>query len=479
MQASSVKLICAFAIAVTAVVAAVTVGFTVDEMDEKQGVMIDFAYYNIDWTPMTFEEGMDGVDVLESACAEKGFDIVWDERDPDVLYSVNGQTNLQKVKWGMYVLDANDNWVEVESPREFDVGDENVISWARTGPGSEMMPAVDQTGFVYYSYAYHGKTLDTGEKLRIVTLAPSVTETVCAVGGLEYIVGTDRYSDYPNRLVENQRSGDISIVGGYTDPNYEKIIATGPDLVFLDGGTGEHVLMADKLRKSGIPCVVLYEAVDTDDLLKNLWICASAIGDSVAGNEYIRLVSASIDNICSIPNLSNKKVFVPLGVSDSPFTAGSGTYINSMIESLGATNVFANDSKSWFMVSKETVYERQPDIIILIYDAEEISSQREYRMLLSRFNDLWKETPAYQNGDVYVFSGDAASLLSRPGARLPEALELMAKILDPESFILADPSDVVGLKYYNNSYNDPENGFLTYVKAGGLLEWQERFLFWP
>ena len=473
MRASSVKLISALIITMMATVAVATVGFTIDEMDEKQGVMIDFAYYNVDWTPMNFTEGMNGVDALEAACAEKGFDIVWDEDDPDVLYSVDGQTNLQKVKWGMYTLDAEDRWVQVPSPKDFEISGTKVISWARTGPGSEMMPAVDQTGFTYYSYAYHGKTLDTGEKIRVVTLAPSVTETVCAVGGLEYIVGTDRYSDYPNKLVENQMSGDIALVGGFTDPNYEKIIATSPDLVFMDGGTGEHVLMADKLRKSGIPCVVLYEAVDTDDLLKNLWICASALGSSRTGNEYIHLVSAAINNICSIPNLSDKKVFVSLGVSDSPFTSGSGTYIDSMIDSLGATNVFSGDSESWFMVSKEIVYERQPDIIIVIYDTEEIKSQREYRMMLSRFNDLWKETPAYKNGDVYIFSGDAASLLSRPGARLPEALELMAKILDPESFIQADPSDIVGLKYYNNSYNDPENGFLTYVKAGGLLEWQE------
>ncbi|WP_400227008.1 hypothetical protein, partial [Methanomethylophilus alvi] len=75
-------------------------------------------------------------------------------------------------------------------------------------------------------------------------------------------------------------------------------------------------------------------------------------------------------------------------------------------------------------------------------------------------------------GEVYVFSGDAASLLSRAGARLPESLELLAKIMDPESFINEDPTDVVGVKYYNDSYNDPDNGYLRYVKAQGLLEWQ-------
>ena len=79
---------------------------------------------------------------------------------------------------------------------------------------------------------------------------------------------------------------------------------------------------------------------------------------------------------------------------------------------------------------------------------------------------------AYANGEVYVFSGDAASLLSRAGARLPESLELLAKIMDPESFINEDPTDVVGVKYYNDSYCDDELGYLRYVKAQGLLEWQ-------
>lgn len=334
-----------------------------------------------------------------------------------------------------------------------------------------MMPAVDATGFTYYSYADGGMNR-FGEPLKVATLAPSVTETVCAVGGYQYIVGTDRYSDYPDKLLRARNEGVIKEVGGYTDPNFELIVSERPDVVFLDGGTGEHVTMADKLRKAGVNCVVLYEAVDTNSLLKNLWICASALGSPEKGNSYIKDVKEAINNICRVPDLTGRTVFVSLGVSETPYTAGSGTYVTSMIESLGAVNVFS-DSESWFMVDKEAVYDRQPDIIIIIYDAEEIKTQRQYRSLLNNLNDVWKRTPAFMNGDVYVFSGDAASLLSRPGARLPEGLELMAKILDPNAFAAADPTDTIGVKYYNNSYNDGDNGYLTYVKAKGLLEWQK------
>ena len=469
MQASTIKLVSAGIIAILAVTGISVIGFTADSVDARQGVMIDFGYYEVDWIEMEFPEGMTGDQALDVACAERSYPVV---KDPDgSVYSVNSKTELEKVEWGMYVLDSSGNWSPVADPSGYDVSKEKIISWARTGAGSAMMPAVDQTGFTYYSYAKFGKN-PMGEDLKIVTLAPAVTETVCAVGGLDYIVGTDRYSDYPNGLVSRQNNGTISIVGGYTDPNFEKVVAENPDIVFLDGGTGEHVTMADKFRKSGINCVVLYNAVTTDDLLKNLWICASALGFPERGNDYISDVSEAINNVCRIADLQDKKVFVALGVSDSPYTAGSGTYITNMLESLGARNIFANDSNSWFMASKEAVYERQPDIIIIIHDAEEITSQREYRTLVSHFNDMWKRTPAYANGEVYVFSGDAASLLSRAGARLPESLELLAKIMDPESFINEDPTDVVGVKYYNDSYNDPDNGYLRYVKAQGLLEWQ-------
>ena len=472
MMASRIKLAAATAIALAVIASVPLIGFTLDATEDRQGVMLDFAYYNVEWIPFEFTDGMTGLDALNKVCSEKGYAVEFDE--DGTVYSVNNVPRLLNVSWSMYVLDGQGRsaaWEEVSDPSSFVISDERIVSWARAGTGSEMMPAVDSTGFTYYSYAIDGMNR-SGEQLRVATLAPSVTETVCAVGGFQNIVGTDRYSDYPNKLAKAKGAGDIRQVGGYTDPNFELILAERPDIVFLDGGTGEHVTMADKLRKAGVNCVVLYGAVDTDSLLKNLWICASSLGFPERGNSYIKDVKEAINNICRVPDLTGRTVFVSLGVSESPYTAGSGTYVTSMIESLGAVNIFS-DSNLWFMVDKEAVYDRQPDVIIIIYDQEEVKTQRQYRALVNSVNDVWKRTPAFLNGDVYVFSGDAASLLSRPGARLPEALELMAKILDPDAFAAADPTDTIGVKYYNNGYNDGDNGYLTYVKAKGLLEWQK------
>ena len=80
----------------------------------------------------------------------------------------------------------------MEDPASFDVSGQMIISWARAGEGSSMMPAVDSTGFTYYSYASEGRN-PYGEKLKVAALAPSVAETVAAVGGLQYVVATDRY----------------------------------------------------------------------------------------------------------------------------------------------------------------------------------------------------------------------------------------------------------------------------------------------
>ena len=169
MQASPVKFVTAAVIAILAVTGISVIGFTADSVDAKQGVMIDFGYYEVDWIEIEFPEGMTGDQALDTACSGKSYMVV---RNGDgSVYSVNNKTELLNVEWGMYVLNGDGNWVQVSNPNEYDVSNEKIISWARTGVGSAMMPSVDQTGFTYYSYVKLGKN-PMGEDLKIVTLAP-------------------------------------------------------------------------------------------------------------------------------------------------------------------------------------------------------------------------------------------------------------------------------------------------------------------
>ncbi len=472
MNATNVKVTLSIAILVAICVISPMIGLSASPVDEREGVMIDYGYYNVDWVPMELESGTDGVEALEKACEiKRGEDPDGYVIEKDVfgsVTSVNGYPNMVSSSWAMYVLRGDGSeraWVKESDPYAADVGSENIIAWARTADTASMMPAVDRTGYTYYSYAEEGKT-PYGDQLRVVSMAPSVTETVVAVGGLDLIVATDKYSNYPAELKEKQNSGEVAYAGGYTDPNYELIVSAKPDLVFLDGSVGEHLAMADKLRKSGINTVVLYEVVEVSDLLKNIWISASAIGMSMNGNEYNKQLAATIDSICAITNIQTCKSFISLSTSESPYVAGSGTYADSILTAVGATNVFSGVN-SWGIVDKESIYVSQPDVIIVIYEGGEITSAKEYNDVLRSLNSTWKETPAFSTKSIYLFSGAAADLLSRPGARLGAAVELVAKAIDQEAFKAQDywdpcPND-------NHFYGDDYKKYLYHQGPSGVL----------
>ena len=429
------------------------VGLTSEEEDDTSGVIIDFGYWDIVWSELTFSEEDDGFDALELACDVNRFPLSYVDEEKTKVSSVNGQINLVGMEWGMYVLDGG-SWSPIEVPSEVSASEAGLICWARAPDAAHVIPGTDQTGFTYYDYAKDGKSQKTGLDLKVVSLAPSVTEMLCSVGGLDLIIGTDVYSDYPYEVAERRASGDISAVGGYTDPNFEWIVKLQPDLVFCDGGTGEHIAMANKLRKSGIDCVVTYDTQDVETVYDNQWILASAIGMSSNANGVINSERNSIDNVTGVVGTQAvQRVFVSLGITSSPWTSGSGTFMSDLVSKAGGRNVFDGDKSNWFMVSKEQIHSKQPQVIIVIMDSRNLDSEEEYLEVLDHLDPLWKETPAYRDGNVFVFSGEAADTLSRPGPRLTEADELIAKAMYPAQFQELDPLDVAP-KWFGDDYRD-------------------------
>jgi len=458
MRSVKVKLYASVALIALSVLLLPFVGITESESDVRTGLVLDFGYWDTQWVEMDFPEGMNGKDVIEKACIMLGYDApVWINENE--LYSVNDQVNLVGVKWGFYVQDGG-QWVPCDVTQ--DISKYHLVSWSRTSGPSAMIPGSDQSGFEYYSYARDGISMKTGEPLRIVCLAPSVTETLCAVGGLEYIVGTDLYSNYPEEVVDRQKDGTITITGGYTDPNYEWIVQLNPDIVFCEGGTGQHVTMADKLRKSNIDCVILYDATDISKMYNNIWIAASSLGLEGTASAVIQDLRSIINDVSGIAGDTNKRTFAALSADPSPWTAGAYTFMSDIISSAGGKNVFESQSSAWFMVSKEQIYAKQPRVIIII-SSNIVDTEEKYQGVLDSLDPMWKSTPAYKDGNVYVFSGTAGDILSRPGPRLAQAAELVCKILNPEAFAALDPLDVIP-KYFDDTYTD----YLTYQKGVDL-----------
>ncbi len=459
MNAARKKLAITAAAVAAVLVLTPAMGLTQSEAEGRSGVVIDFGCWDTVWVTLDFGDGMDGFQALEKACELKGFPVVYQDDARTIVFSINEQSNLQGKKWGMYMLSGG-RWDTCADPSAVDLGKGDIVAWARaSGPG-DVVPGTDQSGFTYYSYADSGRSLATGEKLKVVSLAPSVTETICSVGGLDYIVGTDLYSNYPSGVRENKADGKIRNVGGYSDPNYEWIVKLAPDVVFCEGGTGEHVAMADKLRKSGIDCVVTYDVTTVEVLYDNIWMVASAMGLSENANSVIQAFRGTLDSISGVIGYSPAvRTFIALSADPSPWTSGNGTFASDIISKASGANVFDSQSSSWFMVSKEQIHSKQPQAMIIIHSGE-ITSQEDYEAFLERIDPVWRETPAFRNGDVYVFTGPAADLLSRPGPRLSQAAELVGKALHPDSFLNRDPLDAIP-RFLGSDYAD----YLTYQRA--------------
>ncbi len=442
------KLIISVAIFIVIIVALPITGLTKAEVDDSHGMMIDFGYWDVTWTEMTFQEDMDGYSALETVCGMLGYMVQYN--DDGTVLAINGKMALKDMPWKMYHL-VDNKWVEVEDPKTFKVSDEKVLCWARATSAETVTTPTDATEHLYFGYASEGKSKKTGNLLKVVSLAPSITETICELGCIDNIVGTDVYSDYPNDIVKRKQQGLIVDTGGYMDPSYELIVKTNPDLVFCDGSVGQQITIADKLRKSGIQCCVLYDSTDIGALYTNFWITSCSLGFPSHATDLIQKSKRIIDDVSGIAGVTNTRTFVALSTDPSPWTAGGDTYISDIVKTDGGKNVFA-DMSSWFMVAKEQIYSQQPSAIIIMM-TEKITTEEQYQALLDSLDPTWKETPAFTDGRIYVFTGEANDVLSRPGPRLSEAAELIAKVLNPMAFHDEDLSDVLP-KYVHDDYRD-------------------------
>ena len=256
---------------------------------------------------------------------------------------------------------------------------------------------------------------------RIVSLAPSNTEILFAIGAGDQVVGRDQLSDFPE---EAQAVTDIGST--YGDLNTELIVSLNPDLVLAaEVNTPEQV---QQLEDLGLTVYYLKNPLTLEEMYGNLEIAAQLTGheeEAAALIESLQARVAAVDGKIA-PLSSRPGVFYELDATDpaKPFTAGKGTFIDQLIERAGGFNI-ASDLEDYPQMSLEQVVAADPAFIIL-GDARygvtpESIAQR----------PGWENLSAVKNGQVFPFNDD---LVSRPGPRLVDALEEFAKLLRPELF---------------------------------------------
>jgi iron complex transport system substrate-binding protein len=267
----------------------------------------------------------------------------------------------------------------------------------------------------------HTVTL-TAPAQRIVSMAPSNTEILFAIGAGEQVVGRDEFSDFPR-----DAASIPSIGGGFGDYNNEAIVNLQPDLVIAaEINTPEQV---KALQDLGITVFYLSNPTSLDELYDNLLLIARLAGRETEASSLIDSLKTRVSAVeAKIADVSERpKVFYELDATDpnAPFTAAAGTFIDTLIVQAGGENIASDLEDQYSSISAEELLLRNPSIIILGDAAYGVTPEG------VSTRPGWEAIDAVKNQRIYAFDDN---LVSRPGPRLVDGLETLAKLLHPELF---------------------------------------------
>jgi iron complex transport system substrate-binding protein len=257
-----------------------------------------------------------------------------------------------------------------------------------------------------------------GTPQRIVSLAPSNTEILFALGLGDKVVGVTDWCDYPLEALEKEK------VGSYDTPDIEKIVALTPDLILVAYGTTMDVI--NNLIGLGLT-VFGIKTTDLDDVLNDI----KTIGEITDKEVEAQVLTSEMESrIQAVTNQTEEleqrpRVFYIVW-HDPLWTAGSETFIHELIEKGGGVNICQNIT-GYTTISIEEVVARNPEVII--------TSEWSFEWASNETGPL-ASTNASQSGRIYTCDDN---LVQRPGPRLVEGLEWFAHFIHPEIF--EEPED--------------------------------------
>lgn len=258
--------------------------------------------------------------------------------------------------------------------------------------------------------------------VRIVSLAPSNTEILFAIGAGEQVVGRDDFSDYPAEVQSLPGVG-----GGFGDYNLEAIVDLQPDLILAaEINTPEQV---QALADLGITVYLLSNPTTLEEMYENLELIGRLTGKSEQANRLIETLKGRVEAVDALIGQVDSKptVFYELDGTDpaKPWTAGAGTFIDALIARAGGVNITTDLSGQYMQFSIEELLVRDPEIILLGDAAYGVTPES----VAQRAG--WKDLQAVKNNRIYPFDDN---LVSRPGPRLVDGLEELARLIHPELF---------------------------------------------
>lgn len=242
---------------------------------------------------------------------------------------------------------------------------------------------------------------------RIVSLLPSLTETVCELGQCQRLVGVDRYSNFPDSVRA------LPQVGGGLDPNIEAIVALKPDVVLMAASSRA----GERLRALGLKVVALEPKshADVKRVLEKIGVLLE-VPDAL---KVWRAIDAAMAAAAQSLPASVKNVRVYFEVNRAPYAAGTSSFIGETLSRLGAQNIVPASLGPFPKLNPEYVVRANPDLIMV--------GDRNYAGLEGRPG--WANLRAIRDKRVCIFTEAQSDLVVRPGPRMAEGARLMAQCL--------------------------------------------------
>lgn len=242
---------------------------------------------------------------------------------------------------------------------------------------------------------------------RIVSLLPSLTETVCELGQCQRLVGVDRYSNFPDTVRA------LPQVGGGLDPNIEAIVALKPDVVLM--ATSSRA--GERLQSLGIKVVALEPKSHAD--VKRVLEKIGQLLDVPDAQRVWRVIDAGVVAAAQSLPASVKNTRVYFEVNRAPYAAGETSFIGEILTRLGAKNIVPASMGPFPKINPEYVVRANPDVIMV--------GDRNYEGMEGRPG--WSGIRAIKERHVCVFTVAQSDVVVRPGPRMAESARILAQCL--------------------------------------------------
>ena len=253
---------------------------------------------------------------------------------------------------------------------------------------------------------------------RIVSLAPSITEILFALGLNSEIAGVTDFCDHPEACLTKPK------IGGFVNPSLERIVSLKPDLIIgIRDGNREETLQ--KLKDLGFS-VYRVDPKGFDGVTKTIGNLGGITGREEAARRIVRTMTTKKEHILSLTrSLYKPRVFFQVG--DAPIvTVGKGTLTHDLIQFAGGKNITENEPMDYPLYSVEAVLTKAPEIIIV----SSMDNKKDYSNLVNKWKH-WRTIPAVKQNAIHVID---SNLVDRPTPRITEGLETLARMIHPEDF---------------------------------------------